>query len=84
MTIKYFCDVCEIEVENPAFSLDMTGKILCAKHFAEHQQDNAFVKYSTTFDEQMKRKIKRSICGPTNMLQIAREMNLKIYVLEIN
>lgn len=38
MTIKYFCDVCDIEVTDPSFSLDMTGKVLCGKHFTEHEK----------------------------------------------
>ena len=38
--IKHFCDECEIEVDNPSFSLDMTGKCLCSKHLNEYLKLN--------------------------------------------
>lgn len=38
MPIKCFCDECGVEVADPSMSLDMTGKILCSKHYAEYQE----------------------------------------------
>lgn len=43
--IKYFCDECGIEVSDPSTSLDMTGKILCNKHYDEYQERNKNTKW---------------------------------------
>jgi len=64
MPVKYFCDICGIEVSDPSFSLDMTNKILCDIHFSEYEEksrDNKWVykKSSIDFRERWKELPKR-------------------------
>ncbi len=40
MSVRYFCDVCGVEVYDPRMSLDMTGKILCFEHYREYEDNN--------------------------------------------
>lgn len=35
--IRYFCEECGIEVLDPTWSLEMTGKIFCWKHMPEQE-----------------------------------------------
>lgn len=51
MPIKYFCDECGIEVYDPSTSLDMTGKILCLKHYQEHEQNKPVYVYKKVWDQ---------------------------------
>ena len=50
MPVKYFCDVCETEVDDPSRSLDMTGKILCSTCFGHYLENNKSYSYKISWD----------------------------------
>ena len=65
MPIKYFCDECGVEVTDPSFSLDMTGKILCGTHYREYEETmKEHSQYSITWEQSQKKKHPHWVINP--------------------